>query len=180
VSTDERISELLSVYDRQDANACDLLCDRHPADAVAFTVVEADLSAHDLTYGHLREQSSRFAAALADLGVAPGDAVAVLMGKSAELVVALLGIWRRGAVHVPLFTAFAPPAIAMRLEASGAKVVVTDADQAAKLDSLHDGQQVVVAAARRNPASCPSASSSLRTPATSRKPRPSPLAETGR
>ncbi len=30
-------------------------------------------------------------------------------GKSADLVVALLGIWRRGAVHVPLFTAFAPP-----------------------------------------------------------------------
>ncbi|MFE4414916.1 AMP-binding protein [Streptomyces sp. NPDC056821] len=44
------------------------------------------------------------------------------MGKSVDLVVALLGIWRRGAVHVPLFTAFGPPAIAMRLEASAAKV----------------------------------------------------------
>jgi acetyl-CoA synthetase len=132
-STDERVSELLAVYDTPDANAAELLCDRHPADAVAFTVIEADLSAHDLTYGHLRQESARFAAALADLGVGPGDAVAVLMGKSAELVVALLGIWRRGAVHVPLFTAFAPPAIAMRLTASAAKVVVTDADQRAKL-----------------------------------------------
>jgi acetyl-CoA synthetase len=60
-------------------------------------------------------------------------------------VVALLGIWRRGAVHVPLFTAFAPPAIAMRLEASGARVVVTDADQAAKLGTAEGGPRVVVA-----------------------------------
>lgn len=144
MSTDERVSELLAVYDRPDADAADLLCDRHPADAVAFTVVEADLSASDLTYGHLRRESARFAAALAGLGIGPGDAVGVLMGKSAELVVALLGIWRRGAVHVPLFTAFAPPAIAMRLEASGARVVVTDADQAPKLESAGDGRQVVV------------------------------------
>jgi acetyl-CoA synthetase len=143
VSTDARISELLAVYDRPDADAAHLLCDRHPADAVAFTVVEADLSAHDMTYGHLSRESARFAAALADLGVGPGDSVAVLMGKSAELVVALLGIWRRGAVHVPLFTAFAPPAIAMRLGASAARVVVTDADQGAKLTSS-DGVQVVV------------------------------------
>jgi acetyl-CoA synthetase len=49
VSTDERITELLATYDRADADAAHLLCDRHPADAVAFTVVEADLSAHDLT-----------------------------------------------------------------------------------------------------------------------------------
>lgn len=145
MTTDVRISELLARYDRPDADAADLLCDRHPAGAVAFTVVEADLSAHDLTYGHLRRESARFAAALAGLGVGPGDAVAVLMGKSAELVVALLGIWRRGAVHVPLFTAFAPPAIAMRLEASGARVVVTDADQAAKLGTAEGGPRVVVA-----------------------------------
>jgi len=65
------------------------------------------------------------------LGVGPGDAVATLMGKSAELVVALLGIWRRGAVHVPLFTAFAPAAISFRLARSGAMVVVADEDQRA-------------------------------------------------
>lgn len=128
-----RVRELLDRYDTADACAADLLCDDHPADAVAFTVVDADLTSKDLTYGHLREESTRFAAALNDLGVEPGDHVATLMGKSADLVVALLGIWRRGAVHVPLFTAFASPAIAFRLQASGAKVVVADADQLGKL-----------------------------------------------
>ncbi|WP_234383020.1 AMP-binding protein [Streptomyces dysideae] len=66
--------------------------------------VETELSATDLTYGKLRRDSARFAAALADLGIGPGDAVATLMGKSADLALALLGIWRRGAVYVPLFT----------------------------------------------------------------------------
>ncbi|MFC4374817.1 AMP-binding protein [Nocardia halotolerans] len=130
---DARVRDLLDCYDRPQACAADLLCDRHPADAVAFTVVEADLSARDLTYGELRERSARFAVALAELGIGPGDRVATLMTKSADLVATLLGIWRRGAVHVPLFTAFATPAIEFRLAASNARVVVADADQATKL-----------------------------------------------
>ncbi|MFG3257298.1 AMP-binding protein [Streptomyces sp. NPDC048172] len=129
----DRVRELMSYSGSPRACAAELLCDRHPADAVAFTVVEADLSSRDLTYGTLRRESARFAAALAGIGIGPGDKVAVLMGKSAELAVALLGIWRRGAVHVPLFTAFAPPALALRLRASSAKAVVVDADQRSKL-----------------------------------------------
>src|SRR5919201_556204 len=45
-----------------------------------------------------------------------------------------VAIWRLGAVHVPLFTAFAPRAIAMRLVGSAAKVVVTDPTQRPKLE----------------------------------------------
>ncbi|NME79852.1 AMP-binding protein [Rhodococcus sp. 105337] len=150
VDTATRVRELLDRYDTPDACAAQLLCDDHPADAVAFTVIEPDLTSTDLTYGELRERSQRFAAALAHLGVEPGDHVATLMGKSADLVVALLGIWRRGAVHLPLFTAFAPPAIAFRLQAGGARVVVADGDQVGKLapgdDMPHDAPwQVVVA-----------------------------------
>ncbi|MFC7447194.1 AMP-binding protein [Rhodococcus daqingensis] len=128
-----RVRELLEQYDTPEACAADLLCDRHPDTDVAFTVIEGDLTSRDLSYGELRAESTKFAAALAELGVEPGDCVATLMGKSAELVVALLGIWRRGAVHVPLFTAFASPAIAFRLGSSGAKFVVSDQNQLAKL-----------------------------------------------
>ncbi|SEK28985.1 AMP-binding protein [Rhodococcus maanshanensis] len=128
-----RVRELLEQYDTPQACAADLLCDRHPDTDVAFTVIEGDLTSRDLSYGELRAESTKFAAALAELGVEPGDCVATLMGKSAELVIALLGIWRRGAVHVPLFTAFASPAIAFRLDSSGAKFVVSDQNQLAKL-----------------------------------------------
>lgn len=133
ISLDEYVDGLLETYDRPRACAAELLCDRHPADAVAFTVIEPDLSGRDLTFGELRELSARFAAGLAGIGVGEHDRVATMMGKSAELVIALLGIWRLGAVHVPLFTAFAPPAIALRTVGNGTKVVITDAVQRPKL-----------------------------------------------
>lgn len=129
-----RVDELIALY--SDPNACvaDLLCDRHPSDAVAYTVVEADCSATTLTYGRLKADSERLAAALADLGVGPGDRVATLMGKSADYLVALLATWRLGAVTVPLFTAFASPAIALRLLASDTRMVICDAAQRPKLE----------------------------------------------
>ncbi|MEO9016933.1 MAG: AMP-binding protein, partial [Mycobacterium sp.] len=137
------VDEFLKEYEDPNACAAQLLCDGHDPDAIAFTLIEADLSSEDITYGQLRERSEQGAAALADLGVGPGDTVATLMGKSAELVVMLLAIWRRGAVHVPLFTAFAWPAIELRLTASAAKVIITDANQRSKLQ--HTSAQIIVA-----------------------------------
>lgn len=128
-------------YAGDDACAAHLLCDRHNPDAVAFSIVQSDLSSEDLTYGQLRERSERGAAALAELGIGPGDVVATLMGKSADLVVMLLAIWRRGAIYVPLFTAIAWPAIQFRLDASAAKVIITDAEQRGK---IHETSAIVI------------------------------------
>jgi acetyl-CoA synthetase len=129
----ERVSELVGVFSAADADPAWLMCDRHPGDAMAFTFVEPDGSMTDLTFGELRERSERFAGVLAELGVGRGDRVATLMGKSADLVSVLLGIWRAGAVYVPLFTAFAADAVASRLAGAEARVVVADADQVAKV-----------------------------------------------
>src|SRR5438270_12735007 len=107
--TTTRVQELLELYGDPGASAANLLCDGHPSDATAYLVVGEDLSASVVTYGQLRESSERFARALAGLGVGPGDRVATLMGKSVEYLTAAMGIWRLGAVQVPLFTAFAPP-----------------------------------------------------------------------
>jgi acetyl-CoA synthetase len=127
------LREVIEVFSAADADPAWLMCDRHHGDAVAFTVVEADGSSSDLTFAELRERSQRVAGLLAELGVGVGDRVATLMGKSVDLVTTLLGIWRVGAVHVPLFTAFAADAVASRLDSAGAKVVVADAGQAAKV-----------------------------------------------
>ncbi|MBB1041775.1 AMP-binding protein [Dietzia sp. DQ11-44] len=127
--------ELLAIYDVPGASAAEFLCDRHDPDAVAFTVIDADLSGRDITYGELKVGSEKVAAALAALGVGEGDRVATLMAKSADLVFTLMGIWRLGAVHMPLFTAFAWPAIEMRITGGDARVIVSDADQRGKLES---------------------------------------------
>lgn len=128
-----RIQDLLALYGSPTACAADLLCDYHAPDALAYRVIGPDLQATDLTYGTLRVESEKFAAVLASLGIGPGDRVATLMSKSSEYLIALMGIWRVGAVHVPIFTAFAPPAIAFRLTGSNAKLVICDTPQQAKL-----------------------------------------------
>ncbi|MFC3961489.1 AMP-binding protein [Nocardia jiangsuensis] len=127
------VQEVVAVFAAADADPAWLLCDRHPADTVACTVVEPDGSTVDLTFGELRERSEQVAGLLTELGVGRGDRVATMMGKSADLVAVLLGIWRLGAVYLPLFTAFAADAVASRLSAAAAAVVVADRDQAAKV-----------------------------------------------
>lgn len=129
----DRVAELVARYNAADVSAAHLLCDQHHTEALAYRIVAPDLSAEDLTYGDLRLRSERLAAGLVGLGIKPGDRVATLMGKSSEYLVTLLAIWRLGAVHVPLFTAFAPSAIALRLSGSKAKIVMCDESQQAKL-----------------------------------------------
>ncbi|KOX12660.1 AMP-binding protein [Nocardiopsis sp. NRRL B-16309] len=134
MSAADRVCELNATFTAPTLNVAWLLCDQHPADRVCFTVVESTGEAATLTFGDLAADSHRYARALQGLGVGPGDRVATLMGKSTDLITVILAIWRLGAVYVPLFTAFAPQAIALRLEGSGAHVVVTDPDQRHKLD----------------------------------------------
>ena len=132
-TVEDRVRDLLALYGGSDTCVAEALCDRRAQDALAYRIVDTTLRARELTYGELREESARFAAVLAAQGIGPGDRVATLMGKSREFLVTLMAIWRLGAVHVPLFTAFAPPAIAFRLSGSKTKVVVCDATQRAKL-----------------------------------------------
>lgn len=134
----QRIDELLERYRAEDACVAALLCDRHDPGALAYRIVSPDLVAQNLTYGELRHESEMVSGALCSAGIAPGDRVATLMGKSRHYLVTLLAIWRLGAVHVPLFTAFAPSAIALRLIGSGAKVVVCDSAQSTKLQPGED------------------------------------------
>jgi acetyl-CoA synthetase len=128
-----RALTLLGEYSDSRACAAHLLCDRHDPERIAYTLIGSDLQSIDLQYGTLRTDSERLAAALFSLGLGPGDRIATLMGKSRAYLVTLMAIWRLGAVHVPLFTAFAAPAIVFRLVASGAKLVVCDATQGPKL-----------------------------------------------
>ncbi|HTZ69520.1 MAG TPA: AMP-binding protein [Acetobacteraceae bacterium] len=128
-----RVQELLALYGARSASAAELLCDRHDPARIAYHVVSPDMSVRSLTYGELRQESERVAASLAALGVRPGDRVATLMGKSRRYLVTLMAIWRLGAVHVPLFTAFAAPAVAQRLRASAAVMIICDGAQRCKV-----------------------------------------------
>jgi len=94
-------------------------------DKIAIDWVGEDGSQRSWTYSDLATETARVASALAQRGVKPGQAVGIYMPMIPEIEAALLGIARLGAVAVPLFSGFAPPAIVSRLNDSGAVAVLT-------------------------------------------------------
>ncbi len=78
-----------------------------------------------LTYAELHEQVSRFANVLKNVGVGKGDRVAIYMGMTPELAIALLACARIGAVHSVIFGGFAAHAIADRVNDSDCRVILT-------------------------------------------------------
>nr|WP_207949959.1 acetate--CoA ligase [Nocardioides ochotonae] len=79
----------------------------------------------DITYAQLKDEVSRAANALTELGVQTGDRVAIYMPMIPEAIVAMLACARIGAPHTVVFGGFSSDALASRLEDCQAKVVVT-------------------------------------------------------
>jgi acetyl-CoA synthetase len=78
-----------------------------------------------LTYAELHLEVQRFANVLADLGIKKGDRVAVYMGMTPDLAIALLACARIGAVHSVIFGGFAANAIADRVNDSSCVAILT-------------------------------------------------------
>jgi long-chain acyl-CoA synthetase len=76
------------------------------------------------TYADLARRASGVAALLAERGVRAGDRVALHMPNGPAYVAAYFGALRAGAVVVPLNVLLAPPEIAQRVAASGARVTI--------------------------------------------------------
>ncbi len=79
----------------------------------------------EYTYAELARSSNRFANLLERMGVGKGDRVCVLAGRIPELYVTALGTLKAGAVFCPLFSAFGPEPVRVRLIKSRARLLVT-------------------------------------------------------
>src|ERR1700733_9100764 len=78
-----------------------------------------------LSFGELLADVERFANALKSLGIRKGDRVAVYMGMTPELAIALLACARIGAVHSVIFGGFAANAIVDRVNDSQCVAILT-------------------------------------------------------
>jgi acetyl-CoA synthetase len=121
--------------------------DAHAAAAPALVDLRDDGEVREHTFGELSELSNRLANALQGLGVGPGDRVGVVLPQGLEAGVAHLGVYKLGAVAVPMTQLFGPDALRYRIGDSGAKAVVTDAtalDRVAHVAADVGGVQVIV------------------------------------
>jgi amino acid adenylation domain-containing protein len=80
----------------------------------------------ELSYGELDERAGQLAAGLAAAGVVPGDRVALCMGRSADLIVAMLAVLKAGAAYVPLDPGYPAERLEFMLRDSAALLVITD------------------------------------------------------
>jgi acetyl-CoA synthetase len=94
------------------------------ADEEAAVFCGEDGARASLTWAQLSRAVTKLAEALVAAGVRPGDRVGIFMPMSPAVAVASHACAHVGAVQVPIFSGFAPPAIAARLQDAEAKVVL--------------------------------------------------------
>jgi acetyl-CoA synthetase len=111
---------------------CDAWADRDPR-RLAIVHVRSDGKPEEVTYGWLKETSNRLANVLRARGIARGDRVAILLPQSPEVAAIHVAIYKLAAIALPLATLFGVEAIKYRLQNSGAKALVTNAQCLAKL-----------------------------------------------
>jgi len=93
-----------------------------------------------VTFGQLEQGAHRAASGLTALGVQRGDRIALWMGNHPSFAAILYGVWRIGAVVVPVHAMLTEPEARHILSDAQVKVVVCGADQYDKLGDA-DGRQ---------------------------------------
>jgi acetyl-CoA synthetase len=91
------------------------------ADAEAAVWHAEDGRRESFSYRELSGEVTRLAEGLVSLGVGAGDVVATFLPMAPQAAIASHACAHVGAIQAPIFSGFAAPAVATRLENSGAK-----------------------------------------------------------
>ena len=92
---------------------------------LALRWIGRDNRVQDFSYENLQAATNRFANVLAQRGIAKGQRVFSLLGRTPELYIAALGTLKNGSVFSPLFSAFGPEPIKARMTIGDAKALIT-------------------------------------------------------
>ena len=103
-----------------------------------------------LTYRQLLVEVSRAAAALRALGIRRGDRIGIFLPMTLECAIATLACSRIGAIYTPIFSGYAAPAVASRLNDCTARLLIT-ADGFFRRGRVVPLKEVADAAARAAP-----------------------------
>ncbi|MGV0774048.1 AMP-binding protein, partial [Mycobacterium syngnathidarum] len=98
------------------------------ADAVAVCFEGVSLS-----YRELDEASNRLARLLTEYGAGPGECVGLMLERSAQAVVAILGVLKSGAAYLPIDPAHPDARVGFMLADAGPVAVLTTSVLAGRL-----------------------------------------------
>jgi acetyl-CoA synthetase len=118
-------------------DVCDRWAARDPS-RLAILDLRADGSERRIGFGDLRELSNRLANVMRAHGVARGDRVAIFLPQAPEVAAAHIAIYKLAAIALPIALLFGPDALSYRLQNSGAKALITNAQGLAKLNGIRD------------------------------------------
>ena len=88
----------------------------------------------EVRWGELQAASNRFARVLREHGVEKGDRVAMLLPPTPETAAAFFATWKCGAILLSMSVLYGDEGIRHRVSDSAAKVLVTDAANAGRID----------------------------------------------
>jgi acetyl-CoA synthetase len=110
------------------------VCDKHAPDKLAMIWEDFRGNERRVEWGELQELSNRFANVLKANGVERGDRVAMLLPPTPETAAAFFGTWKCGAILLSMSVLYGDEGIRHRLRDSGAKVLVTNAENKDRVD----------------------------------------------
>jgi len=119
------------------ARAC---CGQWAADRSRFALYWEDESGARaaFTFWDIQQAANRLSNALAALGVARGDRVAIILPQRPESAIAYMAIFQMGAVALPLSHLFGPDALEYRLAHAGASVAIVEPSTLPSLWAVKD------------------------------------------
>ncbi|MEW7009338.1 AMP-binding protein [Lentilitoribacter sp. EG35] len=112
--------------------ACDDWAEKTP-DVSALVLADEERC---VSYGELRDLSNQCANFLIEAGITQGDRVGILLPQALETAVGHLGVFKLGAISVPLFMLFGPDALQHRVVDAGIKLIITNRDGARRLNLM--------------------------------------------
>jgi acetyl-CoA synthetase len=110
------------------------VCDKHPRGKLAMVWEDWRGNERSVSWGELQDLAAKVANVLRHHGVERGDRVALLLPPTPETAAAFFGTWKAGAILLSMSVLYGDEGIRHRLQDSQAKVLLTNDENAERIE----------------------------------------------